>query len=92
MIIAFLWILAIIVGTAIGHRKGQAFAAFIICLLLSWIGVLIVALSADTRRVPCPHCAEPVRERARICPHCRLDMPQTKRNSPQLSHQGGHHE
>lgn len=69
--IVIVGIAAIITGTVIGSRKGQPVLAFILCLFLSWLGVLIVALSANTLKKRCPHCLEFVMKDAAICPHCR---------------------
>ncbi|MGH8428460.1 MAG: hypothetical protein ACRES7_10850 [Gammaproteobacteria bacterium] len=75
-VIIFLWIVAIIVGTVIGDRKGQPVLAFILCLFLSWLGVLFVALSQNKLKTLCPHCREPVMKDATVCPHCRYTLEQ----------------
>ena len=47
------------------------------------IGAVIGAVSglrqkaSDRARLACPHCAEPIRPEARVCPHCRNDIPTT---------------
>lgn len=71
-LIVILWLVSIFVGGAIGARKGQPVLAVVLCILFSWLGVLIVAVSQDTTRAPCPHCHEPMKRDAAICPHCRL--------------------
>jgi hypothetical protein len=79
LIIAWL-VVSYFVGRA-AEKKNRSFASFfLIALLVSPIlGAIIVAalppsgeaLIAKGQRLRCPHCAEAVNRRARICPHCR---------------------
>lgn len=44
MIIVLIWIIAVVVGVLIGQSKGRIGLALVLTLLLSWLGVVIVAL------------------------------------------------
>lgn len=37
-------------------------------------GAAVVARRAESARVPCIHCGEPVRSGALVCPHCKRDQ------------------
>ncbi len=84
LIIVFLEILPLWVSVHLGHQKGYNLAGWLLGLFLGWIGVIILAIlkpSADAERrqllqqgFPCPHCLEPVRQGASVCPHCQRDV------------------
>lgn len=65
------------VGGAVGQvRRCGAGPGFAAGLLLSWVGVLLVALLSPRTpqslgRVQCPACREWIDKDARVCPHCR---------------------
>lgn len=65
-----IWLLSATIAGSIGGRKGEGGKAFLVGLLLGPLGVLLAMVSSGDRR-PCPHCAEPVRSIAKVCPHCR---------------------
>jgi len=68
-----------------GARRARHFAGiFLINLLFGWTGVgwlgtLLWALVDEHEglagRVPCPYCAEAILPAAKVCPHCRRDLP-----------------
>lgn len=43
-----IWVLALVVATIVGGRKGRRGAGFLLGLLLSWIGVIIIAVMPPT--------------------------------------------
>ncbi len=72
------------------HRRrpsGAAFGGiFLLDLLfgwtvIGWLGTLIWACTDEPEqaagRVPCPFCAEAILPAAKVCPHCRRDLPET---------------
>lgn len=44
MIIVLIWVIAVVAGVLIGQSKGRVGLALVLTLLLSWLGVVIVAL------------------------------------------------
>ena len=70
-----------------GARRAQHFAAIFLLNLLfgwtviGWFGTLIWACADEPEqnagRVPCPFCAEPILPAAKVCPHCRRDLPES---------------
>jgi hypothetical protein len=78
---AFYFLPAIVAGA----RRARHFAGiFLINLLFGWTGVgwlgsLIWALVDEREelagRVACPFCAEAILPAAKVCPHCRRDLP-----------------
>ena len=70
-----------------GARRARNFAAiFLLNLLFGWTGIgwfgtLIWACVDEPEqtagRVPCPFCAEPILPAAKVCPHCRRDLPES---------------
>jgi hypothetical protein len=44
MMLLILWIVAIVVGTAVGAARGHGVAGFFLSLFLSWFGVAITLL------------------------------------------------
>lgn len=79
--VTIIWLLPLYVGHQVGKPKGRA--GFLWAFFLGWIGVLIVAVLPPTRFAPgdatahlyrdCPHCKEPMRRDASVCPHCRSE-------------------
>jgi hypothetical protein len=71
------------VGILAGNKGRNGFGWFVLALIISPLlaGILALAVSdlaseksQRTGYVECPHCAEMVKAKARICPHCRLDL------------------
>lgn len=58
-------------------RQTGTFLTYYVFGLLLWIVAVPAAIWAvkDERRRACPHCAEPVRVEAVVCPHCKRDLP-----------------
>jgi T4 superinfection immunity protein len=80
---AFYFLPAIVAGA----RRARHFGGiFIIDLLfgwtvIGWLGTLIWACADEPEkvagRVPCPYCAEAILPAAKVCPHCRKDLPES---------------
>ena len=68
----------VVVAFIVGANKGRAGTGLLFGLLLSWLGVAIIAMSSPSAeaegRRPCPHCAELVLPAAKVCPHCQRDL------------------
>lgn len=45
---ALIWLTAVIAGGIIGHRKGRLPMGIVWSLILSWLGVVIIALMPKT--------------------------------------------
>ncbi len=63
-----------LIGYSIGNKKGQPGAGFFLGLLLGPIGWLIIALSKDKNKKPCPFCKEPTHKDATVCSHCQKEL------------------
>jgi len=70
-------------GVTIGETATTATlgVSFIIWPLVAVVSLVAVALCAwlilrkvNSRRTPCGHCGQPMRTRARVCPHCKMDQ------------------
>lgn len=68
------WLICGIIAAAIGGGKGEGCAAFIFGILLGPFGILI-ALASSGDRTTCPFCAEKIKKKAKVCPHCQRDIP-----------------
>ena len=83
-----LWFIMAIVCAMIAAKKGRSAVGFFFYGLIMWPIALVHALllekTAETAllqevgsgRYPCLFCAEFVRKEARVCPHCRRDLPE----------------
>lgn len=69
-----IWIVSVFVSTAIGSKKGNPIAGFIVGLILGPIGVILAIFSGDKNRVSCKYCAEKIRKEAVVCPCCQKDL------------------
>lgn len=45
----FLWILPVVVASAVGHHKGRLALGVVLGIFLGWIGVIIIAVIPPTR-------------------------------------------
>jgi hypothetical protein len=70
-----------IVGYLIGKPKNDVGTAITVSILLGPIGWLIAALSKGNLR-KCPNCAEFVKPEAKICHHCRSELPKPPTSQP----------
>lgn len=70
-------VLPTLIAWAIGSSRDRALSGFVLGLLLSWIGVLIV-LFLRAPGAPCPACLERVKPQAQLCRHCgtQLEWPE----------------
>jgi hypothetical protein len=77
-------LLVAVVIALIAAKKGRPALLWLCYGLLIWpvalIHVLLIsstpmAQAAKYGRVPCPFCAEMIWPQARVCPHCRRDLP-----------------
>jgi hypothetical protein len=73
IVLILVFVLPIYVGHVIARRKNRRFG-WLWGLVLSWIGVLTVALLPASGRV-CPRCAEKVKPAALVCKHCGTELP-----------------
>lgn len=76
MFISISWaLLGALIGMHAAERRGfNLGAGFLAGLLLGPFAAAMYLV--DSSRVRCPQCAEWIEMRARICPHCRTDVPQ----------------
>lgn len=65
---------SVITGYYVGKRTGNALNAALWALLLGPAGVVIGFVLPDRTRYECPQCAELVKHRASVCPHCRSEL------------------
>jgi hypothetical protein len=67
-----------IIPAMIAHRKGRnPVAWWLYGSALFLIAFPHSLLARDLSRAPCPRCAELIKLEARICPHCRSEIPLT---------------
>ena len=62
------WILAMIIGTAIGMSKGRGALGFLLSALLGIVGVIVIAVLPSGHR--CPICMGSINSGAMVCQHC----------------------
>jgi RNA polymerase subunit RPABC4/transcription elongation factor Spt4 len=91
MEILFIVIVLAVIPGMIASSKGRSFFGFFLFGLLIWPVALVHALimqptqaetaarahgqaKAEGRR-PCPFCAEMIKREAKVCPHCRSELP-----------------
>lgn len=69
-VLVFNSVFAIICGY-MAAKKGNTLAGVIVGFGFGILGVLIVLLSKDKTKAPCPSCQENISKKATICPFCR---------------------
>jgi len=75
MIYVIIWILCGLAAAAVYSGKGGSpVSGFLIGILLGPIG-LIIALISGSQLPKCPYCAERIQRDAKVCPHCRKELP-----------------
>jgi hypothetical protein len=66
-------------GLIWSRKGGSPAAGFLIGLLLGLLGLIIVLVGTPrgarttAARRECPHCTQPMRRDASVCPHCRRE-------------------
>ena len=73
---------AVICGV-VGSKKGNPFGGAFIGFFLGILGLIIVVLSSDRNRHPCPFCSESILKTAKVCPNCQRDL-NRKSYTPQI--------
>jgi hypothetical protein len=76
-------LLGALIGVAAAQKKGFSIVAGVIGgLLLGPLAILmflVSGVSSGDKRRKCPSCAEWVQAAAKVCKHCRRDLPPAKR-------------
>ncbi len=77
-VLLFVLIGAVIVAMIADHKGRNVMGWFVFGLVL-WPFAIIAIFLEDNRslnkaRWPCPHCAELVLVKAKVCPHCQRDI------------------
>jgi hypothetical protein len=81
--IAFYFLPAIIAGARRARHFGGIFLLDLLFgwTVIGWLGTLIWACTDELEqaagRVPCPFCAEAILPAAKVCPHCRRELPES---------------
>jgi len=79
--VAFYFLPAIVAGARHARHFGGIFILDLLFgwTVIGWFGTLIWACTDEADhavgRVPCPYCAEAILPAAKVCPHCRRDLP-----------------
>jgi hypothetical protein len=68
------WIFMAFICAVIGTMKGNPISGTFLGITLGPLGVLIVLLSKDKNRVPCPYCAKKIQKAAKICFYCQKEI------------------
>ncbi len=80
---AFYFLPAIIAGARRARHFGGIFLLDLLFgwTVIGWLGTLFWACTDEAEqaagRVPCPFCAEAILPAAKVCPHCRRELPET---------------
>lgn len=70
------WAIMGIAVSLVANSKGRDPAIWFIYGVLIWpIALVHILVSVPGDRKPCPFCAELVKIQAKVCPHCRNDLP-----------------
>jgi hypothetical protein len=78
-VVAIVWLLSGLAAALIWSSKGGSVGAgFLIGLVLGALGLIVVLVATPSGRQSawrreCPHCKEPMRRDASVCPHCRRE-------------------
>ena len=67
---AFGWLGCGIIAALIASKKGEGCLGLIVGMLFGPLGI-IIAIFSKGDRIPCPFCAELIRNVAKVCPHCQ---------------------
>ena len=84
------FVFSIIIGVAASSRNRSGFGWFLLSLIFSpilvtvWLFVLPKRLGLTRREAieqlrslhKCPHCAETIKRKAKVCKHCHRDLPE----------------
>ena len=86
MEILLLWIVMGVVVAIIASSKGKSGFSWFIYGVIIWpvalVHILVTSATPESieekaaaeGRTPCPHCAELISRKAKICPHCQRDV------------------
>jgi len=74
MWVFFIWLTCVVISAVVGAQRGNPLGGTFSGVMLGPLGVLIVLLSKDKNRVPCPFCAEKIQKKAKICLFCRKEL------------------
>lgn len=70
------WVIMGIAVSLVANSKGRDPAIWFIYGALIWpIALVHILVSVPGDRKQCPYCAELVKIQAKVCPHCRNDLP-----------------
>ncbi|HEY4775485.1 MAG TPA: hypothetical protein VIH40_11765 [Xanthobacteraceae bacterium] len=74
-IVLFWTVFAILIGVFAAGRDRNGVGWFALAMLVSpLIALLMLIVAGEGNVTRCPFCAERVKMRAKICPHCRGDL------------------
>lgn len=68
------WLASVVGATYVGSKKGSPFGALFLGVMLGPVGLIITILSGSSNRISCPHCAEKIMKKAKVCPHCQREL------------------
>ena len=77
MWVFFIWLTCVVISAVVGAKRGNPLGGTFLGVMLGPLGLVIVLLSKDKNRVPCPFCAEKIQKKAKICLFCRKEFTQT---------------
>ena len=95
------WIIIGIAIALIARSKGRSGIGWSIYAFVVWpialVHILVLSRTSESEmkrasaqgRRPCPHCAEYIKQEARVCPYCRKEVGGgNTRSSPERLHRG----
>lgn len=73
-LILFAWGLGALIGISAAQRRGFSIVAGVIGGIL--LGPILAPLMflVSGNKMKCPHCAEWIEKKAKVCPHCQRDV------------------